>query len=396
MEDHVAGEDGSRQHPYCWYHALEHIQTEDYPNGQTVGKDFATEGWVAEGATASDVQIYAKNTGWDGQYNERNGSLVGDNPWGLRVYSSNIPVEKGRTYTLTFNYRSDLKGKKTVYEKDANGDYKLDENGDKIPVKDSKGDEVQEDNFIKHIGLSVINPANNNGLDFSTYSGCTSSGYFVADSSTDETKTITVTFKVPKTYAGTSVAIQFAMGAYVVTYPDELALTGSLYISGLKVSAGDQYAVKYTYGSNAYTEYVNAGEKASGYQFAVKGKTFSKYVLGSSTYNLSTPVKSNLNIACVYTATKKPGKAKVTFTAKKKSAKLSIKKLANAKGYQIKYADNSKMKKAKTKITTKSSITIKSLKSGKKTYFQIKAYNLDSAGNKVYSKKILKKSIIIK
>ena len=55
-----------------------------------------------------------------------------------------------------------------------------------------------------------------------------------------------------------------------------------------------------------------------------------------------------------------------------------------------------KMKKAKTKTTTKSSIAIKKLKSGKKTYFRVRAYNLDSAGKKVYSKKVVKKSIVIK
>lgn len=54
------------------------------------------------------------------------------------------------------------------------------------------------------------------------------------------------------------------------------------------------------------------------------------------------------------------------------------------------------MKKAKTKTTTKSSIAIKKLKSGKKTYFRVRAYNLDSAGKKVYSKKVVKKSIVIK
>ena len=408
MEDHVAGEDGSRQHPYCWYHALTHINTEEYPNGQVAGKDFATEGWIAAGTTASNIQIYAKNTGWDGQYNERDGSLVGDNPWGLRAYSSNIPVEKGRTYTLTFKYSSDLKGLKTVYEKDIDGEYKLDENGEKIPVyeKDENGEykldnngkkiPVQEDNFIKHIGLSVINPANNNGLDFSTYAGCTSGGYFVADSSTNAVKTITVSFKVPKTYAGTSVAIQFAMGAHITTYPDELAMTGNLYIKDLKLLAGNQYTVKYICGSQSYSEYVNAGERAAGHQFAVKGKTFSKYMVGSSTYNLYTPVKNNINITCVYTATKKPGKARVSFKAAKRSAKLTIKKIANAKGYEIKYATNSKMKKAKTKFTTKKSITIKKLKSKKKTYFRVRAYNLDSAGKKVYSKRVLKKALIIK
>ncbi|WP_302625801.1 hypothetical protein [uncultured Eubacterium sp.] len=398
MKDHKAGEDGSRQHPYCWYHALTHISTEDYPNGQVPGKDFVTDGYVAQGATSSAFTFYAVNTGWDGEYNSRDGSLVGDNPWGLRAFSSNIPVEKGRSYTLSFKYNSSLKGKTTVYEKDADGEFKLDENGDKIPVKDAAGEVVQEDNFIKHVGLSVINPANNNGLDFTAYSGCTSGGFFVADSSNKNEKTISVTFKVPKTYPGSEVAIQFAMGAYLVTYPDELAMKGSLNISDLKLTAGTQYSVKYSYGKSSYTQYVNAGEKASGYQFAVKGKTFTGYknAATGAKYSLSTPVKGNLNLTCVYSATKKPGKAKVKFTAQKKKAKLSIKKIANAKGYEIKYANNSKMKKAKTKTTTKTSITIKKLKSGKKTYFRVRAYNLDSAGKKVYSKKTLKKTVVIK
>ena len=76
--------------------------------------------------------------------------------------------------------------------------------------------------------------------------------------------------------------------------------------------------------------------------------------------------------------------------------KLKFKTLKNAKGYRIKYADNKKMKKAKTKTTTKATYTVKSLKSKKKTYFQITAYNLDSAGSKVYSKKVLKKTVKVK
>ena len=59
---------------------MTHIRTEDYPNGQVPLGDFATQGWVAPGATASKAQFWAANTGWDGQYNERDGSLVGDNP----------------------------------------------------------------------------------------------------------------------------------------------------------------------------------------------------------------------------------------------------------------------------------------------------------------------------
>lgn len=392
---HVDGEDGKKV-KYCWYHALTHIRTEDYPNGQVPLGDFATQGWVAPGATASKAQFWAANTGWDGQYNERDGSLVGDNPYGLRFYTSNIPVEKGRTYTVSFKYRSTLKGKKTIYEKDEYGDYKYDENGERIPVLDENNDPIQEDNYIKHIGFNVINPANNNGLDLTSYSGCTSGGSIEADSSVEGEKTVKVTVKVPKTYAGNAICVQFTAGSYITTYPDETAMKGSLFVDDFKVTAGNQYIVKYICGNQSYTEHVNAGEKASGHQFAVKGKTFSAYKVGSSKYNLSTPVKGNLNITCVYTATKKPGKAKVTFKAAKKSAKLRFKKLSNAKGYEIKYANNSKMKKAKTKTTTKSSIAIKKLKSGKKTYFRVRAYNLDSAGKKVYSKKVVKKSIVIK
>ena len=42
------------------------------------------------------------------------------------------------------------------------------------------------------------------------------------------------------------------------------------------------------------------------------------------------------------------------------------------------------------------SIVIKKLKAGKKTYFQVRAYNIDSAGKKVYSNKTVKKNAFIK
>lgn len=392
---HVAGEDGSRQHPYCWYHALTHINTEEYPNGQIPGKDFVTQGWVVPGSTASSARFYIANTGWDGQYNDRDGSLVGDNPWGLRLYSSSIPVEKGRSYTLSFKYKSDLKGKKTIYEMTEDGDFKYDENGEKIPVKDEAGNPVQEDNFQKHINLSVINPSNSSGLDFIAYNGCSSAGYFVADSTKGE-QTISVTFKVPATYAGTSVAIQFALGSYIVTYPDELAMRGNFYLNDVKVTAGTQYAVKYVYGKKTYTQYVNKGERATGYKFAVKGKTFKGYKKGSANYNLSTPITGDTTLTCVYVNTPKPAKAKVKFKAQKKKVKLSLKKMKNCVGYQIKYANNKKMKKAKTRYTTKKTYTVRRLKSKKKTYFQVRGYNLDSAGKRVLSKKVLKKAVKVK
>ena len=392
---HVAGEDGSRKHPYCWYHALTHINTDKYPNGQVAGTDFATEGWVAE-STPSSARFYAKNTGWDGQYNGRDGSLVGDNQWGLRMFTSAMNVEKGRSYTLSFKYTSTLKGKKTIYETDANGKYVLDSNGDKIPKKDEKGNEIQENNYKKHINVSVINPANNNGLEFSTTSGCTSAGFFVADSQVTDPQTVTVKFTVPSNYAGSQVKVQFALGSYVVSYPDELAMTGNFSVSDFKIAAGTQYSVKYTYGSKSYTKYVNAGAKTSSYVFPVKSKTFSKFTKNGSTFSLSTPITGNTVLNCVYVNTPKPAKAKVKFTAQKKKVKLALTKIKNCVGYEIKYANNKKMKKAKTKTTTAKTYTIKKLKSKKKVYIQVKGYNYDSAGQKVYSSRVLKKTVKVK
>lgn len=390
---HVAGEDGSVRHPYCWYHALTHLSTEEFPNGQVAGTDFATRGWVVPGSTAASAQFFASNTGWDGQYTDT--GLVGDNPWGLRFYSSAIPVEKGRSYTLTFKYSSDLKGKKTVYEKTEDGDFKLDENGEKIPVKDETGKVVEEDNFQKHINLSVINPESNNGLNFITYNGCSSAGYFIADATKGE-QTITVSFAVPSNYDGTSIVIQFAAGAYMVTFPEELGMKGSLYLKDVKVLAGTQYAVRYSYGKQSYTQYVNKGGRATGHVFPVKGKTFKGYKKGSANYNLASAIYGDTYLTCVYVNTPKPAKAKVKFKAQKRKVKLSLKKMKNCVGYQIKYANNKKMKKAKTKYTTKKTYTIRRLKSKKKTYFQVRGYNLDSAGKRVLSKKVLKKTVKVK
>lgn len=379
-EDHNDNEDGSKAHPWCWYHSLTHLVADKYPNGQVEGKDFATKGYVVAGATASTVQFWVGNTGWDGEYNPMTGELAGDNPYGLRLMSSGFPVEKGRAYDISFKIKSTLKGKKET--------------------KDEAGNVIESQDITKkHILFKAYNPTapGEPGVAFTSTSGCTIGGMIETDSTTGE-KTVTAKILVPKTYDGTVVALNFACGAFLKTYPDEIALSGSLFLSDVKVTAGAQYAVKYTYGSKSYTEYVNSGDKASGHNFGIKGKTLTGYKNASTgaAFNLSTPVRSDLTINCVYTATKKPGKAKVTIKAQKKKAKLTFKKLANVKGYEIKYSNKKNMKKAKTKRTTKKSLTIKKLKAGKKTYFQIRAYNIDSAGKRVYSKKVVKKNAFIK
>ena len=84
----------------------------------------------------------------------------------------------------------------------------------------------------------------------------------------------------------------------------------------------------------------------------------------------------------------------------KKSAKVFWKKLSSkdANGYQIRYSLKKSMKKAKKKLVNKvktSSVKIKKLKSGKKYYFQIRAYK-DVDKKRIYSAWSKKKSCKVK
>lgn len=61
-------------------------------------------------------------------------------------------------------------------------------------------------------------------------------------------------------------------------------------------------------------------------------------------------------------------------SAGKKKVSLTLKKVSGATGYSIKYADNKKMKKAKTKTSKGTKVTIKKLRKGKKYYFKARAF----------------------
>lgn len=66
--------------------------------------------------------------------------------------------------------------------------------------------------------------------------------------------------------------------------------------------------------------------------------------------------------------------------------KISYSKSSGAGGYQIKYALNKKYKKAKYKTFKGTTATLNHMKRKKKYYFKVRAYKIDSAGKKVYSK----------
>lgn len=85
----------------------------------------------------------------------------------------------------------------------------------------------------------------------------------------------------------------------------------------------------------------------------------------------------------------KPSVAKVKKVSakkisKKKQSKVTWKKVTRASGYQVKWADNKKFKKANKKFTKKNKITLKKLKK-KKYYVKVRAYKVVD-GEKVYGK----------
>ena len=89
---------------------------------------------------------------------------------------------------------------------------------------------------------------------------------------------------------------------------------------------------------------------------------------------------------------KKPG---VKSTSKKK-AKVTIKRVKNAYGYQICYSTKKNMSGAKKKVTKKLTKTLTGLKSKKKYYVKVRAFKKDSTGNRVYGKWSAVKAVKIK
>lgn len=86
---------------------------------------------------------------------------------------------------------------------------------------------------------------------------------------------------------------------------------------------------------------------------------------------------------------KAPGRVTIkTIKKGKRKAQLKWKKVSKAKGYMIQYSTSKKFKRSQTKkkYTTKTSLTVKKLKSKKTYYFRIKAYTKGAANKKVYSK----------
>lgn len=123
-----------------------------------------------------------------------------------------------------------------------------------------------------------------------------------------------------------------------------------------------------------------------------KGYTFGGWYTESSFKNKVTTIKAstkaNVTLYAKWTKVTKPGKVTVKSVTNASSKKIKVtlkKKVSGAKGYEIKYTTDKNFKKSvKTATTTKTTKTISKLTKNKTYYVKVRAYKLDSAGNKVY------------
>ena len=101
-----------------------------------------------------------------------------------------------------------------------------------------------------------------------------------------------------------------------------------------------------------------------------------------------------------WTKAKAPAKAvlRTLKSTKKGQAKAAFQEADGAAGYQVQYARNETFASAKTKTAgaAAKAKTITGLKAGKKYYVRVRAYRLDSMGNKIYGAYSAVKSVKVK
>ncbi len=112
------------------------------------------------------------------------------------------------------------------------------------------------------------------------------------------------------------------------------------------------------------------------------------------------PLKEAATLYARWTKAEAPAKVSALALKSKKKGQLqaSFQKVKGASGYQVSYSGSKKFTSAKTKeagaeVKTK---TVTGLKAGKKYYVRVRAYCLDSAGNRIYGAYSAVKSVKVK
>ena len=168
-----------------------------------------------------------------------------------------------------------------------------------------------------------------------------------------------------------------------------------------KVISSEYYTV--TYRNKATGKAVDEVKEVGTYEVVVTFKDLYegqvvKQIVVENTNKPSNPKTDNPNAGGKVSAkVTKPAKVKGVSAKNNKKKSLTVKwrKVNGVKGYQLRYATNKKMKKAKTITITKNKLVIKKL-AKKKYYIQVCAYKVDSNGKKVKGKWSAKKAIKVK
>lgn len=163
-------------------------------------------------------------------------------------------------------------------------------------------------------------------------------------------------------------------------------LTKSTYTVKFNTKGGNKISSrKVLYGNKVKKP---ANPKRSNYSFA------GWYTSSGEKWDFSSKVTKDMTLTAKWkkVTTGKASIKKVTNVSGKKM-KVTLKKVSGAKGYEFRYASNSKMKSAKRVTGKSTSRTIGSLKKGKTYYVQARAYKTDSKGKKIYGSWSGKKSV---
>ena len=168
-----------------------------------------------------------------------------------------------------------------------------------------------------------------------------------------------------------------------------------------KLISSEYYTV--TYRNKATGKAVNEVKEVGTYEVVVTFKDLYegqvvKQIVVENTNKPSNPKTDNPNAGGKVSAkVTKPAKVKGVSAKNNKKKSLTVKwrKVNGVKGYQLRYATNKKMKKAKIITITKNKLVIKKL-AKKKYYIQVCAYKVDSNGKKVKGKWSAKKAIKVK
>lgn len=177
--------------------------------------------------------------------------------------------------------------------------------------------------------------------------------------------------------------------------------SGQITVSYKKVTGAKGYEIAYSTSKNFAKGTVKTTTLTGTSKTITKltpGKTYyvkvRAYVLDGAKNKVYGTYSSVKNITLA------PKTASTPTLKSKKSGELTLtlKKVANAKGYQITYSTNKKFTKATTKSTsiTKTSTTLKKLKKGKTYYVKVRAFVKNASKKNVYGAYSKVKSIKIK